>query len=268
MSREWVQSAMLGAASILVPRDRRAEWMEEWRNELWYVPANEATRFSLGAFRDAFWLRRNHVPAKRTGVFLESPAGCLALLATAATASVLIAARLERMLPSPERQGGATVGATVGAFASMLLIYLLPAVISLAVGGQRPTPSSRRLRGWIFLALKILLVLPIVQCTILIVMVLAPFLSLGLFLANAVLFRWVFLDQRRRCPVCLRLLAQPVRIGNSSQTFLEWYGAESVCARGHGLLQDPEILASYSSNPRWLALDRSWSGLFSGVSMR
>ncbi len=43
-------------------------------------------------------------------------------------------------------------------------------------------------------------------------------------------------DQQRRCPVCLRLLTNPVRIGTPSRTFLEWYGAESTCSRGHGLL--------------------------------
>jgi hypothetical protein len=267
MNFAW-HRAILRAASLIAPSVQRAEWLNEWESELWYVPPNEATRFSLGAFRDALWVRRNHVPAKRTGAHLESPASCLALLATAAAASVFIAARLERMLPFPEPQRGATVGATVGAFASLLFIYLLPAAISLVVGGSRPTPSTRRLRGCIFLALKILFVLPILQCTTLFVLVFAPFLSLGLFLSNAALFRWVFLDQRRRCPVCLRLLTQPVRIGNSSQTFLEWYGAESVCSLGHGLLQDPELAASYAAKPQWLKLDRSWSGLFSGVSMR
>jgi hypothetical protein len=28
--------------------------------------------------------------------------------------------------------------------------------------------------------------------------------------------------------------------------FLDWYGAESMCSRGHGLLPAPEISASYS----------------------
>ena len=73
-------------------------------------------------------------------------------------------------------------------------------------------------------------------------------------------------DQRRRCPVCLRLLTEPVRIGSASQTFLEWYGVESTCSRGHGLLQISEVPASYSGKPEWLALDDSWKSLFSGTA--
>lgn len=263
MNSERVQQAILRTASFAAPGDRRAEWLEDWRSELWYIPPHEATRFCLGAFRDALWLRCNSRSPVR-GSYLESPVRCLALLAAGATASVFAATRLARMLPYPDDPHG---GGMVGAFTSMLLIYLLPAAISLVVGGSRPTPSSRRLRGWIFLALKILFVLPILQCTTLLVIVLAPFLSLGLFLSNAVLFRWVFLDQRRRCPVCLRLLTQPVRIGNPSQTFLEWYGAESMCSRGHGLLHDPELMAAYAAKAQWLKLDSSWSGLFSGAPM-
>jgi hypothetical protein len=71
----------------------------------------------------------------------------------------------------------------------------------------------------------------------------------------------MLLDQRRRCPVCLRTLTDPVRIGSPSQTFLDWYGGESMCSRGHGLLQVSEISNSCSGN-EWLNLDPSWSGLF------
>lgn len=265
MKPRWPQ-AILGAASLLAPPAHRRAWLEEWRSELWYVPPDEAARFCLGAFSDALWLRRNQpAGARRERSFLESPVRCLALLATGAAASIFLAIRLARMLPFPQDQHGAD---KAGAFVSMLFLYLLPAAISLVVGGSRPTPSARRLRGWIFLALKIVCVLPILQCATLFVIVFAPFVSLGIILGNIVLFRWVFLDQRRRCPVCLRLLTQPVRIGNSSQTFLEWYGAESVCSRGHGLLHDPDLVATYAAKAQWLKLDRSWSGLFSGVPMR
>ena len=55
----------------------------------------------------------------------------------------------------------------------------------------------------------------------------------------------------------------PIPIGCPSQTFLEWYGTEFICAQGYGLLHVPEILTSCYSSPRWLYLDRSWSSLFS-----
>ena len=63
--------SLLRGASLLVPRQRRSEWSQEWNAELWYVlrecssatrafrkPAREATAFCLGAYADAFCLRR------------------------------------------------------------------------------------------------------------------------------------------------------------------------------------------------------------------
>jgi hypothetical protein len=75
-------------------------------------------------------------------------------------------------------------------------------------------------------------------------------------------FRWAIIDQRLRCPVCLRLLTNPIRIGQPSQTFLSWYGIELMCVRGHGLLHVPEFRTSCYSTQRWLYLDPSWNSLF------
>jgi hypothetical protein len=71
----------------------------------------------------------------------------------------------------------------------------------------------------------------------------------------------MLIDQRGRCPVCLRLLTDSVRIGSPSQTFLAWYGAESICARGHGVLHNPELVNGCYCK-EWLNLDGSWSSLF------
>lgn len=76
-------------------------------------------------------------------------------------------------------------------------------------------------------------------------------------------FRWIFHDQRRRCPECLRLLSNPARVGQASCNFLAWNGTELLCVRGHGLLHIPELPTSWFSTQRWLALDASWLGLFS-----
>jgi hypothetical protein len=86
----------------------------------------------------------------------------------------------------------------------------------------------------------------------------APALVAGWILS----VRWVLRDQQQRCPVCLRLLINPVCIGQASQTFLGWYGTELMCAKGHGVLHVPEIPTSSSSATRWIRLDPSWSGLF------
>jgi hypothetical protein len=260
MNSEWPQRAVLRAASLLAPGDRRAEWMEEWRSELWYVPRRGATRFCLGAFRDALWLRRNNLTrVKRTGIHLESPLSCLALLAALAAVSIFVAVRLERMLSFAEDHGAPSLRA-----AGMILLLFLPlASVAFTIAYRSPMPPPRKLRGWIFLGLKIALVLPILQGGVVALIVFAPGLvGLSMIAASVLLFRWVFADQQRRCPVCLRLLTKPVRIGTPSQTFLEWYGGESVCSRGHGILHVPEISCTHSRKAQWLRLDDSWSGLF------
>jgi hypothetical protein len=63
---------LLRGASLLVPGRQRAEWRREWSSELWHVrhscapidgvswqAEREVTAFCLGAFQDAFCLRRD-----------------------------------------------------------------------------------------------------------------------------------------------------------------------------------------------------------------
>jgi hypothetical protein len=83
----------------------------------------------------------------------------------------------------------------------------------------------------------------------------------AMIVSGVIGFRWILIDQRRRCPVCLRVLTNPTTIGEPSRTLLEWYGTELICTKGHGLLHVPEIRNSYSEQ-RWLRLDSSWSSLF------
>jgi len=144
-----------------------------------------------------------------------------------------------------------------------LALLILPAVTTLSPSEY---PSKRRLRRWGFLVLKIGLILPLVFfCTLDASFILAPVLvPFGLLIGYFAGFRWALADQRRRCPVCLRRLACPTRIGCSSNVLLDWCGTELICTRGHGLLHVPEILVSSYSMPRWMQLDSSWSGLFVG----
>lgn len=53
--RRWAWRAVLGAASLLVPARRRAEWRREWTAELEHVDAagGPALRTALGALADA-----------------------------------------------------------------------------------------------------------------------------------------------------------------------------------------------------------------------
>ena len=71
--------------------------------------------------------------------------------------------------------------------------------------------------------------------------------------------RWAVRDQGNRCPVCLRTLANPVRVGQAAGYFLEWNCTESVCLQGHGMLYVPACRTSWFDTPRWLYLDASWS---------
>ena len=146
---------------------------------------------------------------------------------------------------------------------------VMSATTSLSLGEFRCTRSSparaRRFRRWSFLVLKFGLIVPIVFCGTL---DLAPIFSASALQPHAALvgyviaFKWAFNDQRRRCPVCLRLMTESARIGEFSHNFLEWYGTELFCAKGHGLLHVPNIATTYTTQ-RWLDLDRSWSVLFS-----
>src|SRR6202044_2074436 len=118
-----------------------------------------------------------------------------------------------------------------------------------------------------FLAAKALLVLPILVFGSLDLAGLGGSLWSPLFFDVAVfgsLFavRWIRADQRKRCPVCLRLLANPVRIGESSRILLEWHGTELMCLRGHGMLYVPEWPPIWTARQRWLQLGPSWGGFF------
>jgi hypothetical protein len=268
MTSQWLHYTILRAASFLTPADRRADWLMGWRSELWYIPPRGATAFCLGAFQDALWVRRNSPrPAPGIEVHLESPFLCLAFLALLAAVSSLIALRLPGGPPSEPGPANLRGPAFVDGCTGMLFLSsgLLTAMrVQMGRSGREPRSVTwqARLRLGIFLALKIALIQPILFCGLLLFS-LAPAGPMALWLFWAVPCRWVLMDQPRRCPVCLRLLTTPIRIGCASQTFLEWYGAESTCSRGHGLLHIPETSASYSANPEWLALGDSWSGLFS-----
>lgn len=267
MNGAWLQYTTLRVASLLVPSDQRAEWIEEWKSELWYIPQCRATIFCMGAFRDAFWLRRNHsVPVKRTRIRLESPLSCLALLATLAALSIFFAFHTlaPRLEPASPLKAPDLAGICIGVLTLSCLL------LSAALWVWRP-PASRYTVSWwstlrrgIFLVLKIALLQSIVLCGSLVQILLGPLGGLtGIAGGAAVVLalRWVITDQQRRCPMCLRLLTNPIIIGTPSRTFLEWYGTESTCPHGHGLLHTSEISSSYS-RPQWLGLDDSWSGLF------
>ncbi len=259
--------AVLRLAALLVPRRQRSEWLAEWRSELWYVPRSGRAggmAFTLGAFPDAVWLRRHRMgPAARGCGWLKSPVWCVALLAALAAAGILLALGLRCV-----RETARYISPGDHLLMLAVALLVLPATTPLSLGEFPAAPvltPARRSRRWIFLGVKTALLLSIAFCGTL---DLAPLISPAGIQPHAMLagyvlaFRWALVDQRRRCPVCLRRLAHPTRIGQPSRTFLEWYGTEFLCERGHGLLHVPETSASYCAL-RWVRLDATWSNLFS-----
>lgn len=255
--------AILRNAALLVPTQERADWIAEWRAELWYVE-HDATAFCVGSFRDALWLRRNSHRQPSRAFSLDSPLRCVLLLVGLATLTVSLAIpSRELWLPSWSLRGAEQVAL------ELLQMYLLPLLILLTLNpltlGEYPinrhAPSMIiRLRRWIFLALKIALVpIPLSVCVVLLpVFPLAPWtLFFGLIFG----FRWVLTDQKQRCPICLHLLSNPVQIGSPARSVLDWYGTELVCVRGHGFLFVPGAPTSWCSKQKWQYLDPTWSTL-------
>jgi hypothetical protein len=130
---------------------------------------------------------------------------------------------------------------------------------------NRRAPSrSTQLKRWVFQAAKIALILLMCYAPVRYI----PYAinadphssSAGLVIQILVwgmpfALRWSLRDQRRRCPVCLRLLGNPVRVGEPAGYFLEWNCTEMMCLRGHGMLYVPACHTSWFDTPRWFYMD-------------
>jgi hypothetical protein len=151
-----------------------------------------------------------------------------------------------------------------------IAVLILPSTTTFSLGqypvGVHSTARSALLNQFVFLGIKVAILLPTVFCGTL---ALAPGIALaglrpqGMLIGYFFALRWALIDQRRRCPVCLRLLTNPVRVGQPSHTMLDWYGTELMCSKGHGLLHVPETSTSSYGSQKWLPLDSSWRSLFS-----
>jgi hypothetical protein len=162
-------------------------------------------------------------------------------------------------------------------FTILLAFLALPAVTSVSLGeysaGSHRPSFLMRVRCWSFLGAKIALLLPIVYYASLDLAYwfttryspAAQYLQLTTsFLICLFGLRWAILDQRRRCPVCLKRVTNPARVGHASWIFLAWNGTELMCLGGHTLLLVPGLSTSWFSTQRWLYLDTTWDFLFAG----
>ena len=160
-------------------------------------------------------------------------------------------------------------------FALLLALLALPAVTSVTLSesnfsSHRPR-LGRRIARWLFLAAKLVLMAAIAWYAALALAYAgielsaqwAPFVQLvASFVICLFGFRWALADQQQRCPVCLRRVTHPARVGLVSCTFLGWAGTEMMCLGGHTLLHVPSLPTSWFGAPRWLYLDPSWDFLF------
>jgi hypothetical protein len=156
-----------------------------------------------------------------------------------------------------------------------LALLALPVITVLSVGDYPIAQEALRarlvVRRWLYVAAKFTLMATAVAAWSSAIAFGSGFRDLDSAVCRQVVvafipllfgFRWVLQDQRRRCPVCLRRLSHPARVGQVSWSFLGWYGIEMICARGHGLLHIAELPTSWFGTQRWLGLDSSWVGLF------
>jgi hypothetical protein len=154
----------------------------------------------------------------------------------------------------------------------------VPIVMALAIGATlfiigRLSLGRYGWRYWLFLTVKIaavmvlvplawvegsrwlwdLLTLPVLRLYVVGIGATLAFLG-GFGLATI----WVFDDQRRRCPECLRRLARPVTMGSWGSMF-EPVTTEFLCDEGHGALSLAE--SEIGEGDRWVSLDASWREL-------
>jgi len=257
--------AILRNVALLVPGSARAEWFAEWRAELWYVE-HDATAFCLGSFRDALWIRCKSFSARRM-FSLDSPLRCVLFLAALAFVSCLLAfglpsRRLFAYLCLPPGKEHVIFGFFWLYLESLLVLLTLNPMALGEYPANRFAPSRViRLRRWLFLAVKIVLVPPIIYFSIIALVPIFPPASLILFCGWILGLRWVLADQRQRCPVCLHLLSNPIQIGSLANLLLGPYGTELVCIHGHGSLYVPGMPTSSCGSQRWEYLDPSSASL-------
>jgi hypothetical protein len=274
------EERMLPLVSLLVPAQRRTEWLREWRAEFWQMdnPASNsraqhnvraALSLSYGLLADALWLRMDWLRVSVRG----SAAGCLAVLAAycllCAGVQLVFAGSwhgFEHVLWS-HLSGGFVFVAVPGLITAVATYPLRP----LRCDERESGGLTARVRWNLFLAAKIMFTLvlgflfPMVACLPLraVIGVRADWMELLLWLGMVTVgMRWALLNQEQRCQRCLRMMNQPTRLGLASRNFLEWSGTELACADGHGLLQVAEMTGSWCWYDLWVERDAGYREIF------
>lgn len=236
-------------------------------NDAWRLPGNT----------DAWLLRsedeiggngQGYVVAHLTPEGISQIWGGIVQITSEDSAHVFVGRSLKEPAPGPW---------SIYWFGILLAFLALPAVASVSLAEfsfSFPRPSrARRAARFGFFGMKSALILFIVHyASIDLAYWHSPAFSpagtyVQLFACFAMcLFgmRWALLDQRERCPVCIKRVTNPAQVGSASRMFLAWSGTELICTDGHTLLHVPGMPTSWSGTQRWLYLDSSWGFLFAG----
>ncbi len=98
-----LQFWLVRGAALFVPHSQRAVWLEEWTSEFWYAKHScvrdsrgrmsdwRLTLFCLGAFKDAHWMRKDHMQSTTNTFDVRSPLRFILHLMTLATVTVSLA---------------------------------------------------------------------------------------------------------------------------------------------------------------------------------
>jgi hypothetical protein len=288
---------LLWIAGRLAPPAVRQEFRKRWdsrlagfcilldRGEVAGGDGAELKSLCRDALSNAFWLRFSRAGLLRWAlgprfVMALAAAGALVLALVSrgfqATRSIVRAAIYSNILPmefvahrhlryDPSR-GDMVVGAVVPIMMALGIGATLFAIGRLSVGRYG-------WRYWLLLTVKIAAVIVLVPLVwiegsrwlwnlltpqVLRVWVVGIGTTLAFLGGFGLAVIWVFDDQRRRCPECLRRLARPVTMGSWGSMF-EPVTTEFLCDEGHGALSLAE--SEIGEGDRWVSLDASWREL-------
>ena len=282
---------LLRIAGRLAPAAVRHEFSKLWNSRLvnlcilvdrGEVAGRDRAELKLlchDALTSAFWLRFNRAGLRRWTLgpqFVMTMAAVGALLLALlshgfqATRSLVYAAIEWDIVPGKLPY--------VDPRHNMVVAHAVPIAMALAIGATLVAIGRLSLgrygwRYWLYLAVKLVAVIVLIPLWWIegsrwLWLLITPELlrawvaGLGATLAFLGGFGlaaiWVFDDQRRRCPVCLRLLARPVTMGSWSSMF-EPVTTEFLCDEGHGSLSLAE--SEIGQGDRWVSLDASWREL-------
>ena len=279
----------LRIAGRLAPPALREEWRKCWysrlvnlcilvdRGEVAGRDRAELILLCTDATSNAFWLRFNRAGLRYWAqgpqfvmVAAAAAGALLALLSRGfqATRSIVDAAIEWKIEPRQLRYDPR---------GDLVVAHVVPLVLALAIGAVLVAIGRLSLgrygwRYWTYLAAKIAAVIILVPLlwiegsrwlwNLLTPEVLRVWVAgfgatlafIGGFGLSAI---WVFDDQRRRCPECLRLLLRPVTMGSWGSMF-DPVTTEFLCDEGHGALSLAE--SEIGEGDRWVSLDASWRG--------